>query len=201
MKLPGHLDHIQPCPYLPPVQEPVRAAEMKRFGKCDRGLEFYRQALKCAQSLWLQGYPAQAILQMNRALGAELKGMETEFPLPYAALGWVLRHRTEDQFVGNPRRHFQHYATRMNEPRRELRKWRAWGCWWIACQLLDEVDFPPDHIQIEREGVIEPGADRIYSKLKACGLPNEAELWESMVVEAGEGAQAQERTPIGKVHF
>ena len=33
---------------------------------------YYLAALSCAQSLWLQGKPAQALLQLNHALGVEI---------------------------------------------------------------------------------------------------------------------------------
>lgn len=153
---------------------------MKQFG-ADRGESFYLHALKCAQSLWCQRLPAQAMLLLNRAFSADLKGdasVLSDWPLPYAAMAWVMQHRREDDFVGNPRRHFQHLATRMVEPRRELRSWRAWGCWWYACQIFP--DFPADEKQLEEEGVHEPTLNDIAQNLERVGIEGEVEIWKSV---------------------
>ncbi len=153
---------------------------MRRFGRGDenRGAGFYHAALETAQSLWLQGLPAQALLQINRAMAADLDGDEevlSEWPMPYAAAAWVMRQRREDQFIGNPRRHYQHLATRMVGPRKELRTWRAWACWALACRIFPEM--PADREQIEREGVVEPSVDDIAGKLAVLGAHREAEAW------------------------
>ena len=148
-----HLPGLAPCPFLPPVEAPVLASSMKTFGKHDRGAAFYEQALKCGQSLWLQGLPAQAMLQLNRAFGADLAGGElflARWPLPYTAMAWIMRERKEGQFIGNPRRHFQHLATRMVEPRRTQRAWRAWACWRLARRIFP--DCPADEKQLAEEG-------------------------------------------------
>ena len=157
---------------------------MKRFGK-DRGAEFYEAALRCGSSLWLQGLPAQALLQINRAFSADLNGDEEvlmEWPLPYQAAAWIMKERTEDQFIGNPRRHFQHLATRMVEPRKELRIWRAWACWYLSCLIFP--DYPADEKQIEEEGIEEPSYDLIKSRLEEVGIPGEATLWTAVVENA-----------------
>lgn len=168
---------IVPCPFLPSGDDSLSAVSMRRVGG-DRGGAFYELALRCAQSLWQRSLPAQAILLLNRAFSADLNGRETvleEWPLPYAAMRWIMEQRGEGQFIGNPRRHFQHLATRMVEPRRELRTWRAWACWAIACEVFP--DAPGDLVQIEREGVVEPTWPEILTELKIRGLPGEAELW------------------------
>ena len=173
-----HDPSIGECPHLPRVDRVIRAAEMRRFGKAERGADFYRAALETAQSLWLQGLPAQALLQINRAMGADLGGQEPvlkEFPIPYAGVAWVIANRREGQFVGNPRRHYQHLATRMVEPRKELRTWRAWACWGVACVMVPEM--PADSVQIEREGIVEPEAEEIAEKLEQLGGRGESELW------------------------
>ncbi|MDF1861511.1 MAG: hypothetical protein P1U87_14940 [Verrucomicrobiales bacterium] len=177
----AHLLHLKACPFLPPAERPLRAAEMKSVGE-DRGAEFYLFALTCAQSLWLQGLPAQSILLMNRAFSSDLSGEESvlkEFPLPYGAMHWVMSHRLEDQFVGNPRRHFQHLATRMVEPRKTIRSWRAWGCWAYASTIFP--DYPADEIQLEEEGVTEPGREDIFRALDEFGLAKENQLWASFL--------------------
>lgn len=177
---PVHDPSLPPCPHLPTVDLPLRAGAMRRFGRGEgnRGAEFYHAALETAQSLWLQGLPAQALLQINRAMGADLAGVEEillRWPMPYAAAAWVMRERRGEQFIGNPRRHYQHLATRMVEPRKELRTWRAWACWALACRIFPEM--PADRDQIEREGVVEPSVDDIAGKLAVLGDPGEAEAW------------------------
>jgi hypothetical protein len=101
----------------------------------DRGPVFYLTALTYGHYLWQRGLAARATLCLDRALGADLRGDEPvlrEWPLPYAAMRWFLQHTPPDVFIGNPRVHFQHLADRMNEPRRDQRRWRAWACWGIA---------------------------------------------------------------------
>ncbi len=167
------------CPFLPVVDDPIGAAAMREVGD-ERGESFYLRALECAQSLWLRGLPAQSVLLLNRAFSADLDGSESvleNWPLPYEAMHWVLRSVEEEDFIGNPRRHFQHLATRMVEPRRELRSWRAWGCWAFACDLFP--DSPADLDQIESEGIVEPGIEEIGAGLERCGLVGEKDLLES----------------------
>ena len=170
-----------PCPWLPVPEQPLDSGATKVFGK-NRGADFYLAALNYAQSLWLQGYPARSLLLINRALGADLDKDEpilSQWPLPYAAAAWVMQNRLEDQFIGNPRRHYQHLASRMVAPRKELRTWRAWACWLMACRVFP--DFPADEEQIAEEGVIEPDAQSIACHLDEYGLPNESNTWREAV--------------------
>lgn len=181
---PIHNESLSPCPHLPMVDAPLRAGSMRRFGRGDenRGAEFYVAALETAQSLWLQGLPAQSLLQINRAMGADLADDEPvldEWPMPYAAAAWVMRARLDDQFIGNPRRHYQHLATRMVEPRKELRTWRAWACWALACQIFPEM--PADEEQIADEGVVEPTVDVIAESLTRLGWSGEGVQWRALL--------------------
>ncbi|MEM6279253.1 MAG: hypothetical protein AAF733_07230 [Verrucomicrobiota bacterium] len=174
-----HLPGIEPCPFLPETKEPLRAAMMKQCG-AERGEAFYLLALQCAQSLWLQGLPAQSLLLMNRAFSADLTGKERvldDCPLPYSAMVWVMKNRRKEDFIGNPRRHFQHLATRMVEPRKELRSWRAWACWWFSCRIFP--DFPADEDQIREEGIIEPTGEEIAHSLVRVGISGECHCWET----------------------
>jgi len=152
---------------------------LKRAGK-ERGETFYLLALECSQSLWLKGLPAQSILLLNRAFSADLRGDEpvlAAWPLPHHAMRWVMEERREEQFIGNPRRHFQHLATRMVEPRRALRSWRAWACWWSAVEVFP--DLPDDEKQIIEEGIVLPGPGEILTALEILGNPGEGALWQS----------------------
>lgn len=183
-----HVPGLEKCPFLPAQEEPLNAAWMTgpEGPGAERGEFFYRRALHYAQSLWLQGFPARSILLLNRALGAELRGDEPvlrEWPLPYFAIGWLLRNHREDQFIGNPRRHWQHLATRMSGPRSELRTWRAWACWRMACVALPEC--PADERQLAEEGVREPGEEEIASHLDRLGLPGEVGLWREVLESLG----------------
>lgn len=167
-----------PCPFLPFPDRPLSAASINQAGR-DRGAEFYFLALECAQALWLARLPAQALLLINRALSADLGGHEPvlqNWPLPYAAAAWILRHHHPDDFIGNPRRHYQHLATRMVEPRRELRTWRAWACWALACAI--DPTLPADSKQLDEEGVIEPSWHDIAAHLGRLGLPGETACWQ-----------------------
>ncbi len=174
---PRHLADLTPCPFLPAAPEPLTAAHLAAAGM-DRGGDFYMAALGYAQSLWLQGFPARALLLINRAMGCALEGTEsllTACPLPYRAAAWLLVHHRPGQFIGNPRRHWQHLATRMVEPRRELRTWRAWACWHMARAALPEL--PADEMQIARDGIREPDAAEIHYHLERLGHPGEVTHW------------------------
>ena len=149
------------------------------------GVQFYLATLSFAQSLWLEGKPAQALLQMNKAFLADLQGDEPEleeWPLPYAAKAWVLARTGEDEFLGNPVRHYQHLATRMSGPRPELRTWRAWACFHLAERVLGREGFPRDEEQIEKEGVVVPEEGEVLERLGELGWAGEAEIWSAEAV-------------------
>lgn len=175
------MDLLPPCPHLPSADPGLSAVSIRAVGG-DRGEAFYRLALMCGQALWQKGLPAQAILMLNRAFSADLRGDEpvlTEWPPPYAALRWILEHRREEHFIGNPRRHFQHLATRMSGPRSEIRTWRAWACWAIARAACPHD--PADEKQIAEEGIVEPDSVCIGERLARLGREGEAAGWRSVL--------------------
>ncbi|RYD30838.1 MAG: hypothetical protein EOP87_15905 [Verrucomicrobiaceae bacterium] len=144
----------------------------------DKKEEFYLAALSYSQSLWLEGKPAQAILQLNKAWMADLHGSEeilVRHPSPYQALRWIICRAKDGGagFMGNPVRHFQHLASRMSGPRAEVRAWRAWACFYIASHALDHAEFPRDGTQIAREGLWIPGRERVLNGLRRSGWKNE----------------------------
>jgi hypothetical protein len=144
----------------------------------ERDAEFYLTALTYAQYLWQRGLAARAILKLDRALLADVAGHESElhqWPLPYAAMAWLLRHTPADVFIGNPRVHFQHLADRMNEPRREQRRWRTWACWAICRVVRPEFPADPAH------AVVEPTVDQIAAQLDLHGLPGETAQWRAVL--------------------
>ena len=160
------------CPWLPEVKSRIGPGETRRHGSV-KGTEFYRDALRYAQSLWLEGKPAQAILQLNKSWMAE--AADEAFPPPYRALVWMMeRARAENvAFMGNPVRHFQHLASRMSGPRAEIRSWRAWVCFHLAGQLLDH-GYPRDGRQIAREGIWIPSWRRSLCELERLGWTDES---------------------------
>jgi hypothetical protein len=142
--------------------------------RVDRGERFYLTVLTYAQYLWQRRFPARAILCIDRALSADLRGDETVlqgWPLPYEALAWLLAHAPLDAFLGNPRVHFQHYAGRMNEPRREQRVWRAWACWALTRCVRPQFIGDSQHV------ITEPTLGCISEQLGRHGHSGEAQLW------------------------
>lgn len=168
-----------PCPLLPSIDRVITAADVHVLGK-DRGPTFYELSLQYAQSQWCAGFPAQAMLQVNRALACALPKDEPvmqRWPLPYRVMAWLMMNRRDDQFIGNPRRHFQHLATRMVEPNKDLRTWRAWACWYLAKGLLPEAEFPGDMRQIREEGIVEPTFATIAAKLRELSPADDEARW------------------------
>lgn len=179
-----HLPGTPHCPFLPIPEKPLGPDATRSLGN-DRGPLFYEAALNYGHSLWLRGLPARGILLLNRAMGCELDGSEEivqRWPMPYEALVWILQSRKIEDFIGNPRRHWQHLATRMVEPRKELRSARAWACWHLSCLVLP--NYPADEVQIEREGIVEPKVAEIEAWIEDLGMPGELEVWQRAVAIA-----------------
>lgn len=169
-----------PHPLLPVIDRPYKAEEINAFGK-DRGPAFYETCHRYAQSLWQTGFPAKCILLLNRALSSPMPDSEPilqALPLPYQAMAWLLINRPADQFIGNPRRHWQHLATRMVEPDKELRTWRAWACWYLSKEILPESEFPGDLEQIREEGVVEPTHGDIVAHLTRLSPADDVQRWQ-----------------------
>ncbi|WP_224772437.1 hypothetical protein [Pelagicoccus enzymogenes] len=165
---------IPSIPSLPAPEAGMNWRSLNRFRGDERSAAFYLTCLKYAQHLWLQRLPARAILCLDRAWGADLKGSEpilADWPLPYEALVFLLQHAPEGAFLGNPRVHFQHYADRLGEPRREQRKWRSWACWALTRAARPEL--PGD----SKHSVEEPNIRRIDQELRLHGHPGEVDLW------------------------
>ncbi|PTY01240.1 hypothetical protein [Opitutus sp. ER46] len=172
-----------PCPHLPPARPGLDWRRLHAFRAAERRGEFYFACLEYAQALWERRLAARALLCLDRAFGADLTGEEPvlrSWPLPYAALAWMLRATPPDVFLGNPRVHFQHFAGRMNEPRREQRRARAWACWAIVRRLRPNLGGDPHH-RIE-----EPAADWIEKRLAQHGHPGEVTLWRSVLLHPAE---------------
>ncbi len=173
---------LPPCPHLPEPRPGLDWRALHAFRETDRGGAFYFACLEYGHALWRQGLAARSLLCLDRAFGSALNGAEPELerhPLPYAAMAWLIAQTPPDVFLGNPRVHFQHYADRMNEPRRDQRRWRAWACWALTRQVRPE--FPAD----PRHQVVEPTLDEIDAALQVHGLPGEAALWRAVWAQCG----------------
>ena len=171
------------CPGLPVPPALMTAGAFAVHGTA-RGTAFYLTALTYGHYLWQRGLAARAMLCLDRALGAELRGDETvlrDWPLPYGAMAWFLHHAPTGVFIGNPRVHFQHLAGRMNEPRREQRRWRAWACWALTRAARPEFAGDPEH------AVPEPSIHVIRDQLAAHGLPGESGLWQRALANFRDG--------------
>lgn len=147
-----------------------------------RDEEFYFSALCYAQSLLLEDKPAQALLQINKSFLADLQGeaVLNEWPPAYQGVRWIIekyRNCTEGRaegFLGNPVRHYQHLATRMSGPRREVRTLRAWACFYVAEVFAPE--FSRDKEQIEKEGLIIPSFQVILEAIDRFGWKGEGNV-------------------------
>jgi hypothetical protein len=162
------------CPYLPVPRAGLDWRALHAFRETDRGAEFYFACLEYGHALWQKGFAARSLLCLDRAMGADLSGDEPvlrDHPLPYAAMAWLIGHTPEGVFLGNPRVHFQHYADRVNEPRRQQRRWRAWACWALARAVRPDLPADPKH------DVVEPTLDAIDAALRTHGHSGEATLW------------------------
>lgn len=166
----------RPCPFLPEVDHLWRAREMAQF-RDQRDGDFYLAALSFAQSLLVEGKPAQSLLQINKSFLADLSGSDilSQFPPAYRAKRWILEQRwDEEQFLGNPVRHYQHLASRMSGARAEVRSWRAWGCFHLAEKLLPTM--PRDEEQIAKEKLLIPSLSEVLLALDAQGWKGEGNV-------------------------
>ena len=184
---------MEPCPFLPPPSERRFTAEDIHALGPDRSERFYHTALGYAQTLWLDGFPAKSLLLVNRALACVLRDtLLNTSPdpgsgepgyrggmAPYHAKAWMIHHRPLDRFIGNPRRHYQHLATRMVEPNKALRTWRAWACWYLAKELLPESEYPSDTEQVRKERIVEPTRGQIAERLSQLSPRDDLAAWES----------------------
>ncbi|MEO7597290.1 MAG: hypothetical protein ABIV50_00035 [Opitutus sp.] len=144
----------------------------------ERGADFYLACLEYGNSLWQRGFAARSLLCLDRAMGADVTPDDTvlrEWPMPYAAMGWLIAHTPGGVFLGNPRVHFQHYAARLNDPRRDQRRWRAWACWAIARAVRPGLPGDPRH------EIVEPTLQEIFACLTEFTQVDEAELWRTVL--------------------
>jgi hypothetical protein len=176
-----------PCPWLPEVSEIHDFTLTRRHGR-DRGPDFYQDTLRYAQSQWISGKPAQALLQIDKAFMADLPADHPVLisdPPPYRALLWIMHMAASGNcgYLGNPVRHFQHLASRMSGERAEIRSWRAWLCLHLAERILPDAGFPRDGSQIAREGLWIPGFSATLASVSEMGWRQEAEIARHALLE------------------
>jgi hypothetical protein len=173
-----------PCPFLPPEEADLDFRVLQRHGSA-RGPAFYLDALRYGQVLWRQGHAGRALLAVTRGLYANVPAEAAvlrDWPLPYAALRWMVETHPSDDFPGNPRVSYQHQASRLRGPRQAQRAARAWGVW--ALVRVARPTLPGDPTQ----RLTEPTRGAIYDGLKTHGHPGEGELWAGVMAgAAGEG--------------
>ena len=173
----GNRMDLPDCPHLPVPRAGMDWRVYQNHGD-SRGAGFYGTCMEYGHALWHRRLPARALLCLDRAMGADVSHADAvvgSWPMPYAAMAWMMQEVPRDLFCGNPRVHFQHYADRMNEPRKEIRAWRAWACWALARQVRPELPGDPNHdVQFPSEREIGEGLSRV-------GLPGERELWQAVM--------------------
>ncbi len=163
------------CPYLPEPEARMSHRCLTELRGDDPEV-FYRTALQYGHYLWLNGHAGRAILAITRALYADLDETAEilkQWPLPYAALKWIVAHHTSDDFPGNPRISFQHQATRLRGDRQKLRRARAWAVW--ALISAARPNLPND----TEQAITFPNMEEIAGSLQAQGHHDEVALWQN----------------------
>lgn len=128
------------CGLLPSVPEQIAHGDLLAFGS-ERNENFYMCSLHLAHKLLREGKAGRALLLLDRAMEVTLSDPLKPWPVPYAAVAWILNAATARELGGNPRIHYEHLATRVRGSR--LRQWRAWACWAIARKLRPEYPGDP----------------------------------------------------------
>lgn len=157
------------CPFLPALTSPLASTHTRRH-RAQCSFEYYQACQELAQSQWIEGKPAQAILQLDKAMMATLRADENclnTHPIPYAAILWIIQQSKGTYFLGNPVRHFQHLATRMNwkQPNPALRITRAWCCLHITEAYYPRFEYPRDLHQIITEKISVPSIQESLHQL------------------------------------
>ncbi|MEN8662091.1 MAG: hypothetical protein ACN4GF_06925 [Lentimonas sp.] len=162
------------CPHLPEANLSLTHRCLTELDAQTSPAQFYFTALQYGHTLWHKGHAGRAILAVTRALYTDVPANDpilNDWPLPYAALAWIIKNHSSDDFPGNPRISFQHQATRLKGDRQEIRRARAWAVWAIICNARPSL--PADDAQ----DFTVPTIEAIKELLKKHKNPNEAELW------------------------
>jgi hypothetical protein len=168
-----------PCPHLPEIDTPLPITHTRKHRE-SCGSDYFQACLELAQSLWRSGSPAQAILQLDKSFMAQTT---KNLPLAYHAILWIIQNTPDDQFLGNPVRHFQHLASRMNmnQPSAELRIWRAWACLHLT-EKCSTINYPRDTEQIKKENLTIPSIEQTLQEISALADSEEHEMLVKLLV-------------------
>ncbi|MGJ8656029.1 MAG: hypothetical protein ACSHX6_06235 [Akkermansiaceae bacterium] len=176
-----------PCPQLPTITTPLPITHTREHRETC-GPDYFTACLELAQSLWRTGSPAQAILQLDKSFMASTpENLPPEnLPKAYIAILWIIQNTPADQFLGNPVRHFQHLATRMNmtQPNAKLRIWRAWACLHLTEKLYPNPAqiHPRDTHQIQKENLTIPTPDQTLDQITTLSTIQESVLLENLLL-------------------
>lgn len=164
-----------PCPHLPQIDAPLPITHTRKHRQAC-GTDYFLACLELAHSLWRCSSPAQAILQLDKSFMAETQHSHSDV---YKAIIWIIQNAPAKQFLGNPVRHFQHLASRMNmhQPNAELRIWRAWACLHIT-EKFSTISHPRDQEQIRKEGLTIPTVEQVLENITSLADPEEIQLLE-----------------------
>lgn len=171
------MNSTEKCPYLPVPDVRMNYRCLTESRKTNES-NFYVSALKYGHYLWLKGHAGRSILALTRALYANVPEADPvldRWPLPYAALKWIVASHPSEGFPGNPRISFQHQATRLRGERQALRRARAWAVWALIRKAK------PTLCGDEVQAIEEPTIDRIAEQLKNEGHTNEAAIWNTVL--------------------
>lgn len=176
----GLMNTPSTCPHLPEPDAQMTHRCLTELRDANREL-FYHTALKYGHSLWSRGHAGRSILAITRALYADVSedaDILKQWPLPYAALRWIIANHNSEHFPGNPRISFQHQATRLRGDRQALRRARAWAVWALIREA--KPNLPGDATQ----GIEEPTLGSIEAGLRAIGHSSEVATWQAALAEA-----------------
>lgn len=167
------------CPHLPEADLALTHRCLTELNAKTQPTQFYVTALRYGHTLWHKGHAGRAILAITRALYADVPANDPilkDWPLPYAALAWIIKTHSSDDFPGNPRISFQHQATRLKGERQDLRRARAWAAWALIRKARPSL--PAD----EEQQIEEPSIEGISQQLETSGHADEATLWHEVLV-------------------
>lgn len=158
------------CPHLPvPVSAmSYRNLRLHKGVSGESAQEFFQEACRYANYLWLQRLPARAILALCRAVYVNPRLLERKTRQPYAAYSWMLRNAPADAFLGNPRFSFARQATRVPESQL-LKSRRAWALWYLTRQVRPDLPADPNVPEYP------PEANELAAHLNEHGLHGEGD--------------------------
>ena len=165
------------CPYLPSPPDLMDASALSAHGAV-RDDAFYLTALTYGHYLWLRGLASRAMLKLDRALCADLRGLAQMAPslrrrgvVSQAYSGRRICRKSTGPLSTSGRSH-------EGAAPREQRRWRIWACWSLCRAVLPHLPGDPKHV------VEEPAIERIVVELQIHGVPGELKTWRAALKAA-----------------